>query len=184
LTAGEFMISFVQLWFIALTPREYLAMKLVTLCFCQRSDKILLGVKKRGFNAGNWNGYGGKVESGETVTEAMVREIRDESGLIVKKEDLEYVSLLNIFYGDARAFACHTFITREWEGEPIETEEVGHHQWFPAEKPPFENMRKGDALWLPDVLRGAKLEIYIQYDAGGNNVETITTLPLQSIQTR
>ncbi|CAN0505072.1 unnamed protein product, partial [Ectocarpus sp. 12 AP-2014] len=34
------------------------------------SKEILLGMKKRGFGEGKWNGFGGKVESGESVEEA------------------------------------------------------------------------------------------------------------------
>ncbi|MEK7607017.1 MAG: DNA mismatch repair protein MutT, partial [Patescibacteria group bacterium] len=38
--------------------------KLLTLCFIHQSPRILLGMKKRGFGAGRWNGFGGKVEAG------------------------------------------------------------------------------------------------------------------------
>lgn len=31
---------------------------------------VLLGMKKRGFGAGKWNGFGGKVQPGETIEEA------------------------------------------------------------------------------------------------------------------
>ena len=35
--------------------------------------RILLGMKKRGFGAGKWNGFGGKLEPGESVQEAAKR---------------------------------------------------------------------------------------------------------------
>lgn len=34
---------------------------------------VLLGMKKRGFGAGKWNGFGGKVQPGETIEEAARR---------------------------------------------------------------------------------------------------------------
>lgn len=43
--------------------------------------RILLGLKKRGFGAGKWNGFGGKVEKGETIEAAALRELEEESGL-------------------------------------------------------------------------------------------------------
>ena len=41
--------------------------KLLTLVFVLEPGKVLLGLKKRGFGVGWWNGFGGKVQPGETV---------------------------------------------------------------------------------------------------------------------
>lgn len=38
-----------------------------------RNNRILLGFKKRGLLKNKWNGFGGKVEPGETVFEAALR---------------------------------------------------------------------------------------------------------------
>ncbi len=34
---------------------------------------MLLGLKKRGFGAGKWNGFGGKVNPGEDIVDAALR---------------------------------------------------------------------------------------------------------------
>ena len=47
--------------------------KLLTLVFLRESQNILLGMKKRGFGSGMWNGFGGKVEKGETCLEGAKR---------------------------------------------------------------------------------------------------------------
>ena len=47
--------------------------KLLTLVLIHQNARILLGMKKRGFGAGWWNGYGGKVQAGETIEEAAKR---------------------------------------------------------------------------------------------------------------
>lgn len=39
--------------------------KLLTLCIVRKDSKVLLGMKKRGFGEGCWNGFGGKVTEGE-----------------------------------------------------------------------------------------------------------------------
>ena len=62
--------------------------KILTLVFLREDGRVLLGMKKRGFGAGKWNGFGGKVETGETITEAAVREVKEECGYIVNIEDL------------------------------------------------------------------------------------------------
>jgi 8-oxo-dGTP diphosphatase/2-hydroxy-dATP diphosphatase len=39
-------------------------------------------MKKRGFGAGKWNGFGGKVEPGETVEAGAIRELREEANIV------------------------------------------------------------------------------------------------------
>ncbi|KAJ1429629.1 hypothetical protein B484DRAFT_396306, partial [Ochromonadaceae sp. CCMP2298] len=42
-----------------------------SLIFCRRERQgvreVLLGMKKRGFGAGKWNGFGGKMDPGESM---------------------------------------------------------------------------------------------------------------------
>ena len=59
--------------------------KITTLCLVYEHPKILLGLKKRGFGEGRWNGYGGKVNAGETIEESMIREMQEESGITPTK---------------------------------------------------------------------------------------------------
>ena len=41
--------------------------KVLTLVYIRDEENILLGLKKRGFGTGKWNGFGGKVEPSETI---------------------------------------------------------------------------------------------------------------------
>ena len=47
--------------------------KLYTLALIRKEERILLGMKKRGFGAGRWNGFGGKVNNDETILQAAKR---------------------------------------------------------------------------------------------------------------
>lgn len=47
--------------------------KLLTLTVIRNEREVLLGYKKRGFGCGKWNGFGGKVEKGESIIDAAVR---------------------------------------------------------------------------------------------------------------
>ncbi|KII91254.1 hypothetical protein PLICRDRAFT_173137 [Plicaturopsis crispa FD-325 SS-3] len=49
--------------------------KLYTNAFIFKEDQILLGYKKRGFGIGKYNGFGGKVDAGETPAQAAAREL-------------------------------------------------------------------------------------------------------------
>ena len=62
--------------------------KVLTLVLLREANRVLLGMKKRGFGVGKWNGFGGKLEQGETVLEAAAREVREECGFTVNTSDL------------------------------------------------------------------------------------------------
>lgn len=47
-----------------------------------------VGQKRRGFGEGLYNGFGGKVEKGEHVIEAAVRELQEECGLVADKDEM------------------------------------------------------------------------------------------------
>ena len=62
--------------------------KLYTLVFVlDEARGVLLGMKKRGFGVGLWNGFGGKVEAGESVVAAAARELSEEAGIAVAERD-------------------------------------------------------------------------------------------------
>lgn len=52
---------------------DMLSSKLLTLVMVVQPGRVLLGMKKRGFGAGRWNGFGGKVQAGETIEDAARR---------------------------------------------------------------------------------------------------------------
>lgn len=46
------------------------------LAIVEKNGRLLLGLKKTGFGSGYYNGFGGKVEPGETIAQAAHREVR------------------------------------------------------------------------------------------------------------
>ena len=64
--------------------------KLLTLVMVldRPARRVLLGMKKRGFGEGKWNGFGGKREGEETMAECAQRELREECGVQVELPDL------------------------------------------------------------------------------------------------
>lgn len=129
--------------------------KILTLCIIRRPPRVLLGMKKRGFGAGRWNGFGGKVEAGETVEEAARREIREEVGLTIEKifprGILEFT-----FEGDPKILEVHLFCASEYAGEPVETEEM-RPRWFDENAIPFDDMWPDDRYWIPLFLQGKNI---------------------------
>lgn len=137
-----------------------------TLVFLIKDDQILLAMKKRGFGAGRWNGIGGKVDPGETLQQAAIRECREE--IEVTPYDLEHVAFHRFTFPDDRPdMLAHVFISRRWEGEPTETEEMAPG-WFDVSNIPYHEMWDDDILWLPAVLAGKKLRAVFGFDEQDN----------------
>ncbi|MBM3129641.1 MAG: NUDIX domain-containing protein [Chloroflexi bacterium] len=91
-----------------------------TLVFLTRDNQILLGLKKRGFAQGKLNGFGGKIENGETIEDAAARELREECGVEVDLNDLAPVARLEFFFPAKPEWdqIVHAFLARRWRGEP------------------------------------------------------------------
>lgn len=137
-------------------------MKTCTLLFLLKDDEILLAKKKRGFGAGHWNGVGGKIEPDETIEQAAIRECQEEIG--VTPANLEKVATHDFVFPDGTEdIKVHTFITKNWKGEPHETEEMAP-QWFKISEIPYTEMWGDDIVWLPLVLQGKKLQTRFTFD--------------------
>jgi mutator protein MutT len=117
---------------------------------------ILLAKKKRGFGVGKYNGVGGKVESGESIYEAAVRETKEEIGVEVK--NISKVAELEFEYLDKPEWnqLVHVYFCDVWTGEPSESQEVVP-KWFGVNTIAYSQMWPDDAYWLRRVLVGEKL---------------------------
>lgn len=116
--------------------------------------KVLLGMKKRGFGAGNWNGFGGKVLLGEEeIAEAARRELLEEAGITV--ETLREAGTLHFsFEHDASLkIECRIFEGLGITGIPIESEEM-RPEWFMEDALPYDAMWADDRHWIPLLLKG------------------------------
>jgi len=116
--------------------------------------RVLLAQRPEGKSlAGQWEFPGGKVEEGETPEIALIRELEEELGIVVKQACLAPF-----------VFASHTYETfhllmplyliRRWEGEP-EAREHMSLKWVPPLKLRDYPMPPADVplvAWLQDFL--------------------------------
>ncbi|MCK4592555.1 8-oxo-dGTP diphosphatase [Candidatus Parcubacteria bacterium] len=125
--------------------------KILTLCIIHQHPKILLGMKKRGHGEGKWNGFGGKVEQGETIEEAAKREMREESGIGIK--EMNKLGIVEFEYQDGSGnMEVHIFYVKEFKGSPAESEEM-KPRWFDINEIPYDLMWPDDKYWLPMFLK-------------------------------
>jgi len=128
--------------------------KQLTLCIVHQHPRVLLGMKKRGFGAGRWNGFGGKVSPEETIEDAAKREIKEEAGIEVI--NLDKAGIIEFeFKGNPEILEVHIFKSKNFSGEPTESEEM-KPQWFHIDEIPFDTMWPDDIHWLPFFLEGKK----------------------------
>uniref|UniRef100_A0AAA9TBL4 Oxidized purine nucleoside triphosphate hydrolase n=1 Tax=Bos taurus TaxID=9913 RepID=A0AAA9TBL4_BOVIN len=156
------------------------ASRLYTLVLVLQPQRVLLGMKKRGFGAGRWNGFGGKVHEGETIEDGAKRELQEESGLTV--DALHKVGQITFeFVGDPELMDVHVFCTDRVQGTPVESDEsqaeiragVGDSafsspaemrpQWFRLDQIPFGDMWPDDSYWFPLLLQRKKFRGYFRF---------------------
>ena len=144
---------------------------IATICFLidKKSKKLLLGMKKKGFGHGKYNGFGGKVEIGESIEEAAIRELYEECSIKVDIDCISKVAELDFCFLEKEEWNqnVHVFVAENWSGEPKESDEM-IPEWFDYDKIPFENMWVDDIHWIPKILEDKKIKGTFTFNKTGD----------------
>jgi len=129
----------------------------------EREGRILLARRARNPRAGTWDLPGGFVEEGEEPLAALVREVREETGL-----ELEDAELLGIWIEpdyDGRSVFSVTYRARAAGAEPAAAaDDVAELRWFdPTELPPehefaFVHTPLALRVWRDEHAQRARLD--------------------------
>lgn len=99
--------------------------------FLIKEDKILLMIRK---NTGYMDGYyhvpAGHLEDGERVADALVRESKEEVGVLINPGDVKFVHVMHNKSNNERV--AFFFEVGKWSGDiqNMEPEKCGGLEWF------------------------------------------------------
>jgi 8-oxo-dGTP pyrophosphatase MutT (NUDIX family) len=136
-----------------------------------QEQKILLAMKKRGFGEGKWNGVGGKLESGETIEQAAIRETKEEIGVHICEENLCKRGYIDFSFENKPDWSqrVHVFFVEVWDGDPEESEEM-RPEWYHFESIPYKEMWIDDEHWLPKAIEQKSLKDKFHFNEHGTEI--------------
>jgi len=108
--------------------------------FLIKDGKILLLLRENtGYEDGKYHVPAGHMDGGEPITNAMIRESKEEIGITIKHKDAKLVHVMHSI--DAKERMGFFFEVQNWEGEikNVEPEKHGDVKWFDLNELP-ENM--------------------------------------------
>ncbi len=126
-------------------------MILSTLCYIEKDGQYLMlhrTKKKNDLNKDKWLGIGGKFEEGESPEECIVRETREETGLILK--DYKLHCIVTYVSTNWETEYMYVFTSKEFDGDLIECNE-GDLQWVDKDKVVDLNTWEGDKIFLNKI---------------------------------
>lgn len=103
----------------------------VHLVLLNPDGQVLFGCRQNtGFEDGAWHVPAGHLEAGESVVQALIREAKEEIGITVRPEDVEFAHIMHNSSSGGRA--AFFFAVRRWDGEPgnREPEKCSEFAWF------------------------------------------------------
>lgn len=125
-------------------------MKLATLCYVRKDGKTLMvhrNKKANDMHQGKWNGLGGKLEPGETPEECCIRELYEETGLIVRNPQLKGLITFPGFSNDEDWYTF-LFVITDFDGQLIDSPE-GELEWVEDARLLELNLWEGDRIFIP-----------------------------------
>ena len=146
-------------------------MELSTLCYLERDDQYLMlhrTVKKNDVNKEKWIGVGGHFEAEESPEECLLREVREETGLVLTS--WRFRGIVTFVSGNGIVEYMHLFTADGFEGEMHACDE-GELAWVDRDRITDLNIWEGDKIFLRLLREEAPFfSLKLVYDGGSRLV--------------
>ena len=140
-------------------------MILATLCYVKDNDKTLMvhrNKKPNDIHEGKWNGLGGKFEAGETPEMCILREVKEESGLVIQSPRLCGLLMFPNFKGND--WYVFVFTANQFTGELLESSPEGNLEWINDDQLLNLNLWESDHIFFPWIEAGKFFSAKFDYD--------------------
>lgn len=135
---------------------------LTNMCMVQNGTHVL--VQKR--NDPSWPGYvfpGGHVECGESFTDAVIREVFEETGITIAHPKL--CGLKQFWTAEGYRYIVFLYRTHCWSGE-LRSSEEGEALWMTLDELANAPKPRGFADMIPVFLSDATEELFYTQEDG------------------
>ena len=121
--------------------------------------------KEKDMHEGKWNGLGGKMLPGETPEECVIREVREESGLMIQSPKLRGILTFPKF--DSRYdWYAFVFTADQFQGQ-LNTEcDEGVLEWIEDSKLTQLRLWEGDPIFIDWIEKGLFFSGKFCYETG------------------
>ncbi len=122
-----------------------------SLCWVFERDRVLMIKRRKYPYQGYWAALGGKIEAGESPCECAIREVREESGLIIERPDLRgAVSVQD--KATSHHWMLFVYMANNPQGTLEKTTE-GDVAWIPMPTPANLPIAKTDQVYLDEAVK-------------------------------
>ena len=98
----------------------------------EKDNKILLSRRfNTGYEDGNYSVVAGHIDANERARTAMIREVKEESGMEINEDDLKIIHVMHR-RGDDQERIDFFMRAKNWQGEPaiLEPDKCDDLAWF------------------------------------------------------
>ena len=150
-------------------------MEFATLCYVRHQGKTLMlyrNKKENDMHEGKWNGLGGRMEPGESPEDCVIREVYEESGLVIKDPYLKGFLTFPAF-GKNEDWYVFVYTANNFDGRIMNSSPEGKLKWIPDSEIFNLNLWPSDAYFLNWVNDNRFFSAKFIYDDYGELVDHI-----------
>ncbi|MEV0125747.1 NUDIX domain-containing protein [Streptomyces sp. NPDC050703] len=128
----------------------------------ERDGAVCLAERRgTGYADGQLNLPSGKLDEGEDVFTAVIREALEETGLVIEHEALQIVHVMHFRNPEEEPRVGWFFTARHWEGEPrnMEPHKCAGLTWHPVHHLPSTTVPY-NALGIAHYLKGEPFSVH------------------------